>query len=470
MTFGGYGTAMIVEGVRSKFGAVFLLVGLTCAQYQPNWDSINSRPLPSWYDEAKFGIFITWGVYSVPAYATTDVVAAEWYWEYLSEEVDGFVQYHERTYGQNFTYQEFGPMFKNELFNPDDWAQIIAGSGAKYVVMTTKHHDGYTLFPSPQSWGWNSVDVGPHKDLVAAVSKSIKAAGLEMGLYMSLFEWFNPLYLADAASGTPPTTDIYVQDVLLPQLYQIVNDYEPSVVWADGNWDQPSEYFKSTEFLAWLYNNATVKDHVVVNDRWGSETPGVDGGFFSGPDRYTPGHLLPHKWESCYTMGTSWGWNQDEPLESFQTTQQLLQYLVETVSCGGNLLLNVGPTSNGKIPLVFQQRLADIGEWMGVNGEAIYATHPWRAQNDTASEDVWYTTNTTTNAVYAISFTWPSDGTLNLVTPVVSHETKVELLGYSEPLHFTATGSSGVNIKLPVLTLEEYPPQKLYTFKLTNVK
>eukprot|EP01133_Synstelium_polycarpum_P005914 gene5914-6845_t len=169
-------------------------------------------------------------------------------------------------------------------------------------------------------------------------------------------------------------------------------------------------------------------------------------------------------------MGGSWGWNQDQSLESYQTSQELLQYFVETVSCGGNLLLNVGPTSNGKIPLIFQQRLADIGEWMGVNGEAIYAIRPWREQNDTASQDVWYTTNTTTNAVYAISFTWPSDGTLNLVTPVVSHETKVELLGYSEPLQFTATGSSGVNIKLPMLALEEYPPQKVYTFKLTNVK
>eukprot|EP01133_Synstelium_polycarpum_P006538 gene6538-7573_t len=409
--------------------------------------------------------------YSVPAFAGDSWLNAEWYWDYLVEDYGGsVVEYHAKAYGQNFTYQEFAPMFKNDLFDPEEWASIIAGSGAKYVVMTTKHHDGFTLFPSPQSWGWNSVDTGPHQDLVAAVSKAIKGAGLEMGLYMSLFEWFNPLYLADAASGTPPTTDIYVEEVLLPQLYQIVNDYEPSVIWADGNWMQNSSYFKSTEFLSWLYNDSSVKDHVVVNDRWGAETPMVDGGFWSGPDRFQPGHLLPHKWESAIGIGNSWGWNQNAPLDTYMTTVEILQFMAEAISCGGNVLLNVGPTSNGKIPVIYQQRLSDIGEWMAVNGEAIYNSSAWRVQNDTAAGDIWYTTNTDSEAVYAISFNWPSSGVITLESPIASKTTTVELLGYSTPLSFTPTGSVGINIKLPYLGIDEFPPHRVYTFKLQNVK
>eukprot|EP01133_Synstelium_polycarpum_P015138 gene15138-17917_t len=400
------------------------LLGIAQSQeYQANWASLNSRPMPKWYDQAKF-VFLPLQIQPI------------------------------------HVHHDFAPMFKPTLFEPTDWAKIFNDSGAKYVVLTTKHHDGWTNWQSAESWGWNSVDVGPNMDLVENVTAAVKAAGLEMGLYYSLFEFYNPLYLADAASGSPPKTDNYVKEVMLPQLYDIVNKYEPSIVWADGEWDQNSTYWESTTFLSWLFSNSTVKDHVVINDRWGAECRGVDGGFWTGGDRYNPGKLIDHKWENCNTIGTAWAYNQDEQLIYFQNSTELIQMLVETVSCGGNLLLDVGPTSEGIIPLIEQERLRNIGEWLGLNGEAIYNSTPWRAQNDTAAGNIWYTTNLESGAVYAMSYVWPSSFTLDLVMPIASHKTKVDLLGYG-PVEYKAHREGGMTIKLPYLAIDQYPPHHM---------
>ncbi|GAM20272.1 hypothetical protein SAMD00019534_034470 [Acytostelium subglobosum LB1] len=446
--------------------ALCIAMTIVSAQYEPNWASINSRPLPEWYDEIKFGIFVHWGTYAVPAFGNG--TGGEWYWYWLDTLADGgwVSAYHNRSFGPDFTYQSFASMFTAHLFDPEAWADLFARSGAKYVVLTSKHHEGYTNWPSAQSWGYNSVDVGPHMDLVGALTKAVKARGLHMGLYFSLFEWFNPLYQADAASGTPPKTDIYVTDTMLPQLYDIANRYEPDIIWPDGDWVQPSSYFQSTEFLAWLYNNYTNKENVIVNDRWGSETRGVDGGFWTD-EQFTAGKLVPHKWETCMTIGYSWGYNQYEDAGNYQTAAELLQVLVETVSCGGNLLLNVGPTKEGIIPIIMQTRLLEIGDWLAINGEAIYGSKPWRVQNDTAS--IWYTWNAGTSDLYAMSYDWPTDSVLQLQSPVASAATTITLLGYPQTISFTHSKESGITLKLPQLTPSLYPLPP-YTFKLTNAK
>jgi alpha-L-fucosidase len=169
--------------------------------YQPNWQSIDSRPVPTWFEDAKFGIFIHWGLYSVPAYSPTkrDKVGvyeqyAEWYWSRWlnpSKTQQFFIDYHNRVYGKDFKYQNFANLFKAEMFNPDEWAERFKEAGAKYILLTSKHNEGFTLWPSAQSWNWNSVDVGPHRDLCGDLTKSVKASGLQMGFYYSLYEWFN---------------------------------------------------------------------------------------------------------------------------------------------------------------------------------------------------------------------------------------------------------------------------------------
>jgi alpha-L-fucosidase len=162
-----------------------LMLNLSGQVYQPNWESLDRRPTPSWFEDSKFGIFIHWGVYSVPSWGPTgDTIGvydkyAEWYWNKLvntnSNVNRHFTQFHLNTYGPNFKYQDFAPMFKAELFDPAQWAGLFRESGAKYVVMTSKHHEGFTLWPSTQSWNWNSVDIGPHRDLCGDLTKAVKA-------------------------------------------------------------------------------------------------------------------------------------------------------------------------------------------------------------------------------------------------------------------------------------------------------
>eukprot|EP01133_Synstelium_polycarpum_P010205 gene10205-11887_t len=457
-----------------KISVLILLCLCTLAvlgqQYSANWASLNSRPNPSWYDEAKFGIFIHWGVFSVPAYAV-DGGCAEWYWETLETKSDGgsTAAYHNKSFGADFSYQEFAPQFTAHLFDPKSWVQTIQSSGAKYVVLTSKHHEGFTMWDSPQSWSWNAKDTGPKMDVVGALSSAVKSAGIHMGLYFSQYEWFNPLYLSDKASGSPPTSQEYVNTVSYPQMIDIVTKYEPDVIWSDGEWEQTSSYWRTPQFLSWLYSNSTVKDSVVVNDRWGSECRGVNGGFYTGGDKWNPGHLIPHKWENCNTIGSSWGNNQAQPLSDYQTSTQLIQELVSTVACGGNLLLNVGPTAQGVIPIVQQERLSDIGQWLGVNGESIYNTNPWRVQNDTESGNQWYTTNSHSGAVYATIFEWPEDNVVTLTSPVTSKQTVITLLGVEGNLSYNSNGA-GVNIKLPFLAPAMYPPHQVYVLKLMGVK
>ncbi|MDE3178087.1 MAG: alpha-L-fucosidase, partial [Acidobacteriota bacterium] len=339
--------------------------------YQPNWTSINSRPIPGWYDQAKFGVFIHWGVYSVPSWAPKGQYA-EWYWHAMHDDNGPTWKFHIKTYGANFKYQDFAPMFKAKLFDPDAWAQLFKNAGARYVVLTSKHHDGFCLWPSAESWNWNSVDVGPHQDLAGELAAAVRKQGLKMGFYYSLYEWYNPFYLHDV--------NRYVDEVMLPQMKDLVDRYHPAILWTDGEWEQPSSVWKSTQFLAWLFNDSPVKDDIVINDRWGKETRGKDGGFYTseygkgGSSFQKVNYGALHKWEEDQGMGASYGYNRNEDDADYKTPYQLIALLVRTVSRGGNFLLDIGPTADGRVPPIMQERLLEMGEWLKTNGEAIYGS------------------------------------------------------------------------------------------------
>lgn len=355
-------------------------------RYQPNWESIDSRPTPEWWSDAKFGIFIHWGVYSVPAFAPKGEYA-EWYWERIGKAStsgpnsdDARIrretrEFHTRHYGEDFPYYDFAPRFTAELFDAKQWAQIFRNAGAKYVVLVSKHHDGFALWPSreaDESWerDWNSVDVGPRRDVVGELTAAVRAEGLEMGFYFSLYEWFNPLWLSK-------DVDAYIDRHLFPQFKDLVTRYSPSVIFSDGEWDLQSEQWRAPELLAWLFNDSPVAQRVVVNDRWGKETRHRHGGYYT--TEYGAG--LPgatHPWEENRGLGYSYGFNRHEQLADYATGEQLLLTLIDTVSRGGNLLLNVGPTADGRIPVIMQDRLAHLGQWLEYNGEAIYGTSTFR--------------------------------------------------------------------------------------------
>lgn len=445
------------------FTSVFLLIlGNCAAKYEPNWDSIDSRPLPEWFDQAKFGIFIHWGVFSVPSFGS------EWFWWYWHNNMTDYVNFMKKNYPPDFQYQDFAPSFTAEFFDAKEWTDIFNASGAKYVVLTTKHHEGFTLWGSKNSWNWNAVDVGPKRDLVDELSAAVRAhSDMRLGLYHSLFEWFNPLFKLDAANVF--TTNYFPTSKTLPELYELVMKYKPEVLWSDGDGNAPDTYWNSTGFLAWLYNDSPVRDTVVTNDRWGYGSICTHGGYYTCSDRYQPGHLLKHKWENCMTIDTkSWGYRRNAPLRDYLTIEQLVSTLVETVSCGGNLLMNIGPTHEGRISPVFEERLRQMGQWLKVNGEGIYNSSAWRAQNDSVTPNIWYTSNPQEKAVYAFLLQWPDSGAVVLSEPVPTEgQTQVALVGYG-PLKWEPVKPSGLKVLMPTLTLNQMPCQWAWTLKITG--
>jgi len=433
--------------------------------YEPNWSSLDSRPLPDWYDGAKIGIMMHFGPYAVPGYGN------EWFWNnWRSGKIQK--QFMHDHYSPKFTYQDFGPQLKMEFFDANQFANIVKASGAKYLVFTTKHHDGFTNFNSPYTFGWNSVDVGPKRDVLGELRDAFKKHDdLHFGIYYSLFEWFNPMYLKDKANGYK-TRDFVIKK-LLPEMKYLVENYHPEVWWSDGEWDAPAEYWGSKDFLAWLYNESPVNETVVVNDRWGKGTRLSHGGYYSGGDRFNPGHLLEHKFEDAFTVDRdSWGYRRNININSIFSTEYLVGTIAKVVSCNGNVLINVGPTKEGTISPIFQERLFDIGKWLAVNGEAIYDTKPFKYQDDSISKTpkVWYTQKP--DAVYAIVLGWPDEDTLTLGDVEVSNTSTIEMLGYDQPLKFAKNGQK-VTITFPLMSsfVKKCGKQCMpgYTLKLKNV-
>ena len=338
------------------------------SQVLPTWESINQRGYPQWFSDAKLGIFIHWGVYSVPAFASKEGYA-EWYYRGLMTN-DDRKAFQERVYGKDFQYEDFVPMWKAELWNPDEWAELFKKSGAKYVLLVSKHHDGYCLWPSRYSPGWNSVETGPHRDICGELTEAVRKQGLKMGFYYSLPEWKSEIHRwyvdPDDSIGT------YVDTHMIPQLKELITAYKPTILFTDGEWRNSAKQWHATELISWYYN--TVGEEAIVNDRWGD---GQRHGFRT--PEYSAGITLTDRpWAECRGLGRSFGLNRNELLENYMTSDELIRHFCVLVAAGGGMTLNVGPAADGKIPLLQQERLLDLGKWLAINGEAIYGTRPYK--------------------------------------------------------------------------------------------
>lgn len=474
---------------------ILLIVSVTASaqRFEANWESLNKRGIPAWFKQDKFGIFIHWGVYAVPAYApvieNSGDSYAEWYWYRINEGNKNFKAFHDKNYGPGFLYPQFEKQFKAELFDPKQWADVFKRSGAKYVVLTSKHHEGYCLWNSTEAdrdWQrpWNAVTGTPHRDLLGDLTNAVRDEGLKMGYYYSLYEWFNPLWQQDKKR--------FVSKHLFPQFKDLVTKYKPSIIFSDGEWDLSDTAWRSPELLAWLFNESPVAKDVVVNDRWGSNTREKNNGATYTTSEYGSGMNADVVWEEDRGIGHSYGYNRNEQLSDYKSSHDLILMLVDVVSRGGNLLLDIGPTADGSIPVIMQQRLIDIGSWLNVNGEAIYGTTPWKqsyqwskgeqpkkngeaymagydvtklVKPKTGEANIEYFFTKKNNDLYCIVPTYAPELRLNDLK--IKANTKAVLLGSSKKLDVKMAGNDCV-IDLSMLKPNDIPAE-LFVIKLENV-
>jgi alpha-L-fucosidase len=474
--------------------------------YRPDWESLQKYEAPEWYRDAKFGIFIHWGVYSVPAFGS------EWYPRLMYIKGSPEYKHHIATYGpqDKFGYKDFIPMFKAEHFDPAAWAELFKKAGAKYVVPVAEHHDGFAMYESGLS-DWTVVKMGPHRDTTGELAKAVRAVGLHFGLSSHRVEhnFFlgpgrtipsdinDPKYAAFYGPahnwlmnprGTPLNNDFtYVSQAWandwLARDAELVEKYHPDIVYFDWWIGQASIRPNLTRFAAFYYNSSLkYGDHVgVINfkDYAMQEHSGV-----LDIERGQLGDTRPLPWQTDTSVSNkSWGYIQND---TFKSPEFIVDQLIDIVSKNGNLLLNIGPRSDGTIPEEVQQVLLDVGAWLKVNGEAIYGTRPWRIYgegptkveagsfHDTAirpytPEDFRFTTKG--DVLYAIGLAWPTDSeaVIHSLGPTAGSERvqSVGLVGSEAKLQFEQR-ADGLHVQLPSQAPAKYAYALRVTFDRTS--
>lgn len=435
-------------------GGAHLTVGVP--DYQPSEVSLQTHQAPYWFDDAKFGIFIHWGVYSVPGWAPVGKQYAEWYWDQMQDPANPTYSHHRTTYGENFNYDDFIPMFTAAKWNPRSWVELFEDAGAEYYALTSKHHEGFALWDSKVS-GRNSVAMGPKRDIVKELFAASRRYTPKMrnGLYFSLPEWFNPdnpwmghaprnPYTGKAVpySGYQAGRD-FVKDYQARQLRELIEGYDPDMIWYDiGGVNDNLNVL--TEYLNDAKNRRVPKD-VTYNDRGG-----ISAHDFTTPEYTTYPNTVVAKWESSRGLDPySYGINRETPDDRYMTAQDVVHSLVDIVSKNGNFLLDIGPDADGTIPAIMQQRLRETGAWLRTNGEAIYGSTYWSRM---ASLGNLRFTVKQGDAFYIHSLEKPGS-TLTVSAPVpIKTGDCVTMLGYQLPLAWSIQNGSLV-IQVPAVAV-----------------
>jgi alpha-L-fucosidase len=398
--------------------------------YMPDLSSIRHHPCPEWFLDAKFGMFIDWGLYSVAGWdekRESGAMYPDWYMNKMmtSEKVKA---YHEKTWGKNFMPDDFIPLFTADNYDPEWLIGLAKDAGMKYVIPFCKHHDGFCLWPSSYTER-DAMDMGPKRDLVRPLVDACYRNGLKFGFYFSLDEWFYPVIKDgkkqirewggqkyspwDASktkihlTGKYPVEDFF-GDYIVPQANEFIDMYDPDILWFDGDWDMYAEEYRSPEIIAHFYNGAEGRKEVALNDRVGRGRFKIGDFFCSEYHGLPQGYEFKHPWEENRGISQSFGYNREDTEENVLSVKDFIHMFIRTVSENGNLLLIVNLDGKGGLPEVQERRLREIGKWLGVNGEAIYATRPWLAAGQDDGK-VCFTQSKDGKTVYAICTEFPKD-------------------------------------------------------------
>lgn len=365
-----------------------------------------------WWRDAKFGMFIHWGAYSIIGGERGEKIAgggAEWAMDKLDYTIED--------------YEKFPAMFNPELFNADDWVKMAKDAGMKYIVITSKHHDGFALWDSQVS-DYDIMDAAPFKrDIIRELAEASRKQGIKFGVYHSIVDWHHPQAQGNLfpnynagqkdQSVVNPEFPQYYKNYLKPQVKELLTNYgDIDVVWFDGDWiaDYTSEMGKEMySFIREMQPN-TIINNRVDKGRKGMEGMDMEGNFagdFGTPEQEIPATGIAEDWEACMTMNGTWGYKPDDT--KWKSSEDLIQKLVDIVSKGGNFLLNIGPDGFGRFPAQSIRRLKAIGEWTDVNGESVYG-----AKASPFDMPEWGRYTTKDGVIYAHVFDWPEDGKLKL--------------------------------------------------------
>lgn len=388
-----------------------------------------------WWREARFGMFIHWGLYAIPA--------GEW---------DGKTNYAEwirrRAEIPHETYNQFVDQFNPVEFDADAWARMAKEAGMKYMVITSKHHDGFCLFPSD----YTEFDIAstPFKrDILRELTKACKRHGIEMCFYYSIMDWNHPGWPAMDWETNPPPGESNMEEYTVfmkHQLCELIKRYDPGVIWFDGEWEEPWTHEAGKDLYQYVRE---LKPDIIINNRVDKGRRGMKGftkegefrGDFGTPEQQIPDQGIPGvDWESCMTMNRHWGWNKSD--DKWKSTEDLVHKLIDIASKGGNFLLNIGPKADGTFPQESIERLAGIGEWMQVNGEAIYGTSasPYPAPD-------WGRFTQKDGVLYAHILNWPESAKLLIADPELKARSAYPLRNHKQMMKINKVdGGWGISL------------------------
>lgn len=378
--------------------------------------------VPDWYRDAKLGFFIHWGLYSVPAWATahrenqvpledayTHHEYAEWYGNTVRIPGSPAWRRHQEIYGTGTSYEDLADLWHAETFNAEELVAELVGAGARYIVPTTKHHEGFCLWGTDTT-AFNAVRRGPKRDLIAELHAATRAAGARFGVYFSgALDWhvsdFPPIE-SDADLFRHRRHDEWFARYSADQLEELVARFSPDVLWNDIEWPDGGKGGEDYAVAALLHRYFESVPDGVINDRWGVPYHGHLTREYTGVEG-----IKEEVWESTRGLGYSFGYNQAEDASHSLSGSELIKLFVDVISKNGNLLINVGPRADGSIPELQRDAMRELGVWLKINGHAVYGTRPWIRCSEEAGAPRAYTASVGMVHAHVLD---PSLGTIDL--------------------------------------------------------